>query len=203
MQALYDRFPSPARNLLTSARGWFLTQFATHEKREQCCANCADTKAGHRKKLRFISFMLERTSPVHAAQFPSMPIIPKAKFAAPPTCKSCRYSIARRSARIRSVFFHAARRRASASAPAPLEPRAQISMSLTRRSWPAKIGRTSYGSGPGPVSTAPSAHHSLRGADRADKSVEPPYWTYNFPERQILMSIFHLSEKTAPDYLAF
>src|ERR1700722_9697761 len=26
LQNLYDRFPSPARNLLTSARGWLLTQ---------------------------------------------------------------------------------------------------------------------------------------------------------------------------------
>jgi phenylacetate-CoA ligase len=31
----------------------------------------------------------------------------------------------------------------------------------------------------------------------------PPYWVYNLPERQILMSIFHLAEKTAPQYLAF
>jgi phenylacetate-CoA ligase len=29
----------------------------------------------------------------------------------------------------------------------------------------------------------------------------PPYWTINIPERQLLLSIFHLSERTAPDYL--
>jgi phenylacetate-CoA ligase len=29
----------------------------------------------------------------------------------------------------------------------------------------------------------------------------PPYWTYNRAERQLLMSIFHLSEHTAADYL--
>jgi phenylacetate-CoA ligase len=32
---------------------------------------------------------------------------------------------------------------------------------------------------------------------------EAPFWVYNLPERQILMSIFHLAEKTAPAYLAF
>jgi phenylacetate-CoA ligase len=32
---------------------------------------------------------------------------------------------------------------------------------------------------------------------------EPPYWAYNLPERQILLSIFHLSENTAPEYLDF
>lgn len=32
---------------------------------------------------------------------------------------------------------------------------------------------------------------------------KPPYWTFNWPDRQVLMSIFHLSEKTAPDYLEF
>jgi phenylacetate-CoA ligase len=31
----------------------------------------------------------------------------------------------------------------------------------------------------------------------------PPYWTHNLPERQILLSIFHLSQKTAADYLKF
>lgn len=31
----------------------------------------------------------------------------------------------------------------------------------------------------------------------------PPYWTYNFPEQQILLSVFHLSEQTAGDYIAF
>jgi phenylacetate-CoA ligase len=36
----------------------------------------------------------------------------------------------------------------------------------------------------------------------ADRT-EPPYWTYNVPEHQVLMSIFHLSEATAPDYLDF
>jgi phenylacetate-CoA ligase len=32
---------------------------------------------------------------------------------------------------------------------------------------------------------------------------QPPYWTTNLPERQTLMSIFHLSHQTAPDYLEF
>jgi phenylacetate-CoA ligase len=30
---------------------------------------------------------------------------------------------------------------------------------------------------------------------------EAPYWTFNVFERQLLLSIFHLSERTAPDYL--
>ncbi len=30
---------------------------------------------------------------------------------------------------------------------------------------------------------------------------KPPFWTFNRPERQALASIFHLSEKTAGDYL--
>jgi phenylacetate-CoA ligase len=31
----------------------------------------------------------------------------------------------------------------------------------------------------------------------------PPYWAYNLADRQILMSIFHLSEQSAPAYIAF
>jgi phenylacetate-CoA ligase len=30
---------------------------------------------------------------------------------------------------------------------------------------------------------------------------KPPFWTYNRAENQLLMSIFHLSDKTAPDYI--
>ena len=32
---------------------------------------------------------------------------------------------------------------------------------------------------------------------------KPPYWAYNLPEHQILMSIFHLSEDTADQYISF
>jgi phenylacetate-CoA ligase len=32
---------------------------------------------------------------------------------------------------------------------------------------------------------------------------EPPFWTNNYLERQMLMSIFHLSETNAPHYIAF
>jgi len=34
------------------------------------------------------------------------------------------------------------------------------------------------------------------------RRAEPPYWTFNIPERQLLLSIFHLSHRTAADYLA-
>ena len=32
---------------------------------------------------------------------------------------------------------------------------------------------------------------------------KPPYWTYNLPERQFLLSLFHLSQSTATDYIHF
>jgi len=35
------------------------------------------------------------------------------------------------------------------------------------------------------------------------RRTRPPFWTYNLPERQILLSIFHLSPEAAPHYLAF
>ena len=31
----------------------------------------------------------------------------------------------------------------------------------------------------------------------------PPYWVANLPERQVLASIYHLSERSAPEYLSF
>jgi phenylacetate-CoA ligase len=34
------------------------------------------------------------------------------------------------------------------------------------------------------------------------KRHDPPFWTHNLPERQILLSISHLSDSTAPAYLA-
>jgi phenylacetate-CoA ligase len=32
---------------------------------------------------------------------------------------------------------------------------------------------------------------------------KPPYWTYNLPEQQFLLSIFHLSQHTAAEYINF
>lgn len=36
-----------------------------------------------------------------------------------------------------------------------------------------------------------------------EKQARPPYWRYNFFEKQILLSIYHLSERTKKDYLNF
>ena len=36
-----------------------------------------------------------------------------------------------------------------------------------------------------------------------EKQNSPPYWRYNYFEKQILLSIFHLSEKTKKDYIKF
>jgi len=35
------------------------------------------------------------------------------------------------------------------------------------------------------------------------RRTRPPFWTYNLPERQILVSIFHFSPDAAPSYLRF
>ena len=93
--------------------------------------------------------MLERTVACAIRTVPFYSDYPEAKFVALATCTSFRSSIVRRFARIKTVCFHAARRRASVFAPAPLAPRAPVFMSLTRSPWPVRIGLSSSAMGLG------------------------------------------------------
>ncbi len=205
LQELYDRFPSPARNLLDKRsrlvpdadsllretrailrelRGhesWTSKEIAVHQ------ASCSS-----------------RPWPVHAAQFPSMPTIPQAKFAAPPTCESCRYldreTVRQNQERLLSRITPPRQRiRAGTTGTTGANLHVAYTEELARENWAHLLRQWAWA---GIEPRHPRI--TLFGARIVPtKSVEPPYWTYNFPERQILMSIFHLSEKTAPDYLDF
>ena len=203
LHSMYDRFPSPARNLLTSARGLLLARIRysgaalnalqrlrDHERWSADEINCYQLT-----RLREIIEHARATTP-HYRNYPRLRLRSTDDLRALPILSR---EVVRRDP---AQFF-------SDSTP----PRERIHAGTTGttganltvaydeqalaenwafllRQWgwagvPPRTPRlTLFG-----ARVVPANHNS------------PPFWTYNVAERQLLLSIFHLSTRTAPDYL--
>jgi phenylacetate-CoA ligase len=205
MQAFYDRCPSTARTLMTSARGWFLTQIRYSREARGMLREMRGHESWTSKEIAVHqSFMLERTV-AHArrtvpfyADYPEGEIRSAVDLQKLPVLD--RETIRQNQERLLSRTMPPRQRiRAGTTGTMGANLRVAYTEELARENW-AHLLRQWAWVGVGPR----HPRVTLFGARIVPtKCAEPPYWTYNFPERQILMSIFHLSEKTAPDYLDF
>jgi len=205
LQHLYDRVPAPGRHLLASARGWVLTQiryspetFAilrelwSHESWSP-----DDISAYQLRMLQKIWEYAFRTVPFYS-RYPRieiralddlrrLPVLDREKVlenqplllsrAIPERRKICAATTGTTGTSLRVVYTE----------------------DLARHNWAFLLRQRAW---------ADIAFRQWRITLQGSRIVpanrdSPPYWTYNFPERQVLLSIFHLSEKTAPDYLSF
>lgn len=203
-QSVYDVFPSPARSLLASARGWLLTQIryapATFTFLEQLRVHehwSAEEIAEHqRQALRDIVEHARRSAP-HYADYPPIAIRHPEDLQPLPI-------LARETVRQNHEQF------LSADTPARLRIRAgttgttggnlkvAYTAEMARANWACLLRQWAWA---GVEALEPRV--TLFGARIVPVGRrEPPYWTHNLPEHQILLSIFHLSEETADDYLA-
>jgi phenylacetate-CoA ligase len=205
LQALYDRFPSPARTLLTSARGWSLSRIRY----------TAETFAFF-DRLR----AHETWSTPEIASFQLRALQESLKHARETVDYYADYS----RAQIRSFddlrrfpILHRETLRQhhdqflSHTIPPHLciiagttgttggNLKVAYTEQLARENWAFLLRQWAW-AGVRPL----QPRVTLFGARIVPPSrAKPPYWTFNLPERQILLSIFHLSEKTAGEYLGF
>jgi phenylacetate-CoA ligase len=205
VQPFYDLMPAPARTLAASARGWLLTRnryapemfdllrgLRTHEKWS------ADEVAHHQlQALRRTVEWARRTVPFYkncpqlewrsADELSELPVL-------------TRESVQRNGNRLISESVPGNERIAVATTGttgASLQ--VSFSSAVARHNWAFRMRQWAW------AGLEPRAPRITLFGSRVvpPQRHQPPYWVYNIPERQTLMSIFHLSKQTAPDYVGF
>lgn len=205
IQTIYDRLPSPARTLLTSARGWFLsrTRYApeTLSFLEQLRA---DEKWTPEEIVSFQVRALQETVSRARAMVPY--------YASYPRIELCNFDdlrllpvLTRETVRENRESFLARdtppHRRIVAGTTGTTGGNLKVSYTekLARENWAFLLRQRAWA---GVKPRQPRV--TFFGARVVPTSrAMPPYWTRNLPEGQVLCSIFHLSERTAADYLNF
>lgn len=205
LQQAYDLMPHPIQNLLTSARGWFLVrnryangmyaqlkELRSHEKWD-----ADQIRAYQVEALQKIVDHARNTVPFYSDY-------PPVQFRTPE-------DIGQYPVLIREVIRENAERLVSQSTPESSQIRvgttgttgASLKVaydeSIARRNWAFHMRRWAWA---GIEPRTPRV--SLFGSRVIPpERRQPPYWTHNTMERQTLVSIFHMAENTAQDYVSF
>jgi phenylacetate-CoA ligase len=204
-QQAYDRMPYPLQNALTSARGWFLTrnryargmhallkELRTHEK-----WNVDEMTSYQTQALQKIVDHA-RTSVPFYSQYPVMKLKAPEDIASYPVLTR---DVVRENADllVSRTQEHADCIRVGTTGTTGASLRVSYREAVAQRNWAFHMRRWAW-AGVKPLTPRVTLFGSrVVPPDRT----EPPYWTHNVPERQILMSIFHMSESTAPHYIDF
>jgi len=205
LQKIYERCPTSARNVLTSARGWSLTRiryapetFAILRELRAHESWSAEEIAAH--QLRALQSTLEHaraTVPFYAG-YPRAEIKNIEDLRRFPILT--RETVLQNQERLLSRSTPVCERiRAGTTGTTGANLKVAFTKELARENWAFLLRQWAW-AGAGPR----EPRVTLFGARIVPaRRTEPPYWTHNAPERQILASIFHLSEKAAASYLDF
>jgi phenylacetate-CoA ligase len=205
LQYLYDHVPSPARHLLASARGWVLTRIRYSEETFAILRELrghepwspAQIAAHQLHSLAKTTDHALRTVPFYS-NYPRAEIRGFEDLRRLPVIS--REDVLLNQERLLSHGTPEHRRiRASTTGTTGASLRVAYTEDLARRNWAFLLRQWAWA---GVEPRQPRI--TLQGSRivPANRS-KPPYWTYNVLERQALMSIFHVSEKTASVYLDF
>ena len=204
-QGVYDRFPSPARSALASARGLLLSHMRyapetfsilkilrAHER-----WSVEEIVAHQMNALRETIGGARRNVP-HYANYARGDIRTFADLRRLPVLE--RETVRQNHEQFLSRCTPARQRiRAGTTGTTGGNLRVAFTEELARANWACLLRQWAWA---GVAAQEPRV--TLFGARVVPAECNaPPYWVYNMPERQILMSIFHLAERTAPQYLAF
>ncbi len=205
LQKIYERCPTSARNVLTSARGWSLTRiryapetFAILRELRAHESWSAEEIAAH--QLRALQSTLEHAR----ATVPFYAGYPRAEIKRIEDLRRfpilTRETVLQNQERLLSRSTPPRERiRAGTTGTTGANLKVVFTKELARENWAFLLRQWAW-AGAGPR----EPRVTLFGARIVPaRRTEPPYWTHNAPERQILASIFHLSEKAAASYLDF
>ncbi|MGH9686315.1 MAG: phenylacetate--CoA ligase family protein [Candidatus Acidiferrales bacterium] len=205
LQRYYDGAPSPARHMLASARGWLLTRiryspetfsFLRQLHRNECWTTDQirdfQLSALHRSLERAV-----RTVPYYGG-YPRTDIRSFDDLRRLPVLTRESALANQEQLLARDIPPHQ-RIRAGTTGTTGASLKVAYTEQLARENW-AFLLRQWRWAGVSPRSPR-ITFQGARVVPAARR--EPPYWTHNFPERQTLASIFHLSEATSGAYLDF
>jgi phenylacetate-CoA ligase len=203
LQSYYDRAPAPARHVLTSARGWFLTRIRYSQQTfaflRQLRRNETWTlEQMHEYQTGALRRTIEhalRSVPYYARYTPTDLRSPEDLRRLPILTREA--ALAHQEDLLSSDVTPRERIRAGTTGTTGANLKIAYTEQLARENWAFLLRQWNW-AGISPR----SPRITFQGARIVPaERREPPYWTYNLPERQILASIFHLSTRTAPAYL--
>jgi phenylacetate-CoA ligase len=205
LQGLYDRFPVPAQTLMTSARGWFLSNIRYSGATFRYLADLREHEKWSRDDVA--AFQLKALQKTITQAWATVPYYKDEPFRSIRTFDDLRRipvldreTVRRNHHDFLSTSVPAHRRiRAGTTGTTGGNLKVAYTEELARANWAILLRQWAWA---GVLPLCPRI--TLFGAKIVPSDrTKPPYWTSNLPERQALMSIFHLSPNTAPEYLAF
>jgi phenylacetate-CoA ligase len=205
LQRAYDRMPYSVQNLLTSARGWFLTrnryaprmfsllrELRGHEK-----WTSEQITAFQLQALQKIVRHARATSPFYA-DYPDLNLRSCADIARYPVLT--REVVRESGDRLASRAVQTAERiKVGTTGTTGASLQVTYSEPVARRHWAFRMRQWSWAG----VKTRTPRVTFFGSRVVPPERTEPPFWTHNFLERQTLASIFHLSESNASHYIDF
>lgn len=204
-QGLYDRFPSPARHLLTSVRGWFLTQIRYSPETFAILRELRADESWTREQISAFQLLALRQTLDHAVRtVPLYSDYPQRELRALEDLRDLpildRETVLQNQWRLLSQAVPLHRRiEATTTGTTGTPLRVAYTEEFARTNWAFLLRQWAWAGVPPRHPRLTLQGPRVVPADRH----ELPYWTFNVPERQILLSIFHVSQETADDYLAF
>jgi phenylacetate-CoA ligase len=203
IQALYDHAPASARNLLTSARGWFLTRIRYSEEariflnrlRSHETWSAPEISNYQLRAVREIVEHARATVPfyknysradiVRLEDLSRLPVLTRETVRQNQECL------------LSDATPPHQRVRAGTTGTTGANLKVAYTEQLARENWAFLLRQWAW------AGIAPREPRITFFGARVvpAQQAEPPFWTMNRPERQVLASIFHLSDKTAPAYL--
>lgn len=205
LQPIYDHAPSPARHLITSARGWFLTQIRYSARTLQCLEDlrggefcCArEIESNQLHALRQTIEHARLTTPFYSS-YPGTPLRTLEDLRSLPVLS--RSTVRALPEQFLSCSVPSEKRiRAGTTGTTGANLKVAYTEEFAGQNWAFLLRQWAWAG-----VTPREPRISFFGSRIVPASrTAPPFWTHNFPERQTLASIFHLSEKTAPAYLDF
>src|SRR5579863_3894426 len=205
LQSVYDRFPSPARNLLTSARGFVLTRIRHAPEtyaifrglREHESWNEEDIAAFQIRALQQVLDESRRRVPFYRdyprVQMRTLDDLRQFPVLTRETVRESHQKL------LSSATPAHGRILAGTTGTTGANLKIAYTEDLARENWAFMLRQWAW------AGVAPREPRVTFFGARIvpPKRTSPPFWTHNLPERQLLMSIFHLSERNAPAYLDF
>jgi len=205
LQRAYDRMPYSVQNLLTSARGWFLTRnryaprmfSLLRELRSHERWTVEEINAFQLQALRKIIEHARTTSSFYA-DYPECNIRSSADLRRFPVLT--RELVRENGDRIASRAVQSAERiRVGTTGTTGASLQVTYSEPVARRHWAFRMRQWAWA---GVKARTPRVTFFGSRVVPPERT-EPPFWTHNFLERQTLASIFHLSESNASHYMEF
>jgi phenylacetate-CoA ligase len=205
LQPVYERMPGPVRNLLISARGWTLARNRYSPEMYALLRELRAHESWSVEQMRDYQLQALRKTIEHArATVPYYRSYPQLKWKSLNEIRELpvllREDVRKHAADLVSSSIPDREIiRVSTTGTTGASLTVGYTRELMRANWAFHLRQWSW------VGIKPREWRITFFGSRVVPAsrTKAPYWAYNLPERQILVSIFHLSENTADDYIGF